>query len=94
MQIMATYTALPVGVYILSAGMYINSSPFATNIQFGLDGVNQNTNLQHLLSVANNNSAVVRLTTIWAQTTAVNVYFSAAGFFNFQNIAASYVRIG
>jgi hypothetical protein len=94
MQILATFTTLPIGVYILTAGVYINTTPYSTNIQFGLDGTTQNGDLQNVLSVSGAVGGVVRLTSIWVQTSAVNIYFSVSGIFLFQNITASYVRIG
>ena len=93
MQIIATFTALPPGVYILFGSVYINSTPFTSNIQFGTNGTVQNSDLQNIASVTSSASAVVRLTGLWVQSSAINVYFSAAGVYNFQNIGFYYVRI-
>jgi hypothetical protein len=93
MNILGTLTSLPIGVYILFGSVYINSTPYASNIQFGLDGTTQNGNLQNVLSVYGAAGGVVRITVVWAQTSAVNVYFSAVGQFNFNNISVSYLRI-
>jgi hypothetical protein len=92
MQILATFTALPIGVYILVGSVYINNIPFATNLQFGLNGTNQNGNLQNIQAVSGSD-AVARIVVLWPQTSAVNVYFSAVGTFNFNNINISYLRI-
>lgn len=95
MNSLVTLTSLPIGVYILNASTYINNAGYASNLQFGLDGTTQNGNLQNIISCANISQAqVVRITVLWIQTSAVNVYFSASGAYNFQNIYASYVRIG
>jgi hypothetical protein len=93
MNLIATYTLLPIGVYILNANVYITSFPFSSNIQFGLNATIQNPNLQNLLSTTGTVATVVRLTSLWVQTSAVDVYFSCSGQYNFHNIAISYLRI-
>jgi len=93
MQILGTFTSLPIGVYILFGNTYINSTPFNSNIQFGIDGTTQNGSLENILSVTSSTSGVVRLTVLWIQTSAVNVFFSASGIFNFQSTYVSYLRI-
>ncbi len=93
MNILATFTNLPIGVYILSGSVYINAV-FNSNLQFGLNGTTQNSNLQNIVSVGSTtNGGVFIITTTWIQTSAVNVFFSASGQYTFQNIAASYIRI-
>ncbi len=62
-------------------------------MQFGLNPTVQNANLQNLSSHNNPNGAVVMLTTIWVQTSAVLVHFSAIGVATYQGISATYVRI-
>ena len=94
MNILATFTALPIGIYILTGNIYITTSPFSSNIQFGVNGTTQNGNLQNLLSTTGTLASVVRITVVWFQTSAVNVFFSGSGSNSFENIAASYVRIG
>ena len=94
MNILATFTALPIGIYILTGNTYITTAPFASNIQFGLNGTTQNGNLQNLLSTAGTVATVTRITLVWFQTSAVNVFFSGSGNLSFENIAVSYVRIG
>jgi len=92
MQILATFTALPIGVYILVGSTYINTT-FSSNVQFGLNGTTQNGNLQNILSTSSTNNGVLRITGVWIQTSAVDVYFSASGLYSFQNIAFTYLRI-
>ncbi len=93
MNILSTFTNLPIGIYILTGSVYINSV-FNSNLQFGLNGTTQNGNLQNIVTVGSTtNGGVYMITTTWIQAAAVNVYFSASGQFTFQNIAASYIRI-
>ena len=91
---MITFTNLPIGVYILSGSIFANTSGYSLNLQFGLDGVNQNSPLANMQQYSHPSSGGVNLlTVVWFQTSVVNVYFSAGGVATYQGIRASYVRI-
>lgn len=92
MQPLASFTALPIGVYILNGSTFINNA-YNSNLQFGLNGTTQNGDLQNLLAVSSSVAGIVRLTALWVQTSAVNVFFSGTGSNNFQFISFSYLRI-
>ena len=71
--------------------MYINTT-YTVALQFGLNGTVQNGNLQNLTGL-NGVDNLARITGVWIQTSAVDVYFSASGLYSFQNIAFTYLRI-
>jgi len=93
MNSLITLPVLPIGVYILTGSIFITSTPYSSNIQFGLNGTTQNSNLQNILSTSGSVAGLVRINVMWVQTSAVNVYFSAGGSATFESISASYLRI-
>ena len=93
MNLLITIPELPIGVYILIGSIFITSAPYSSNIQFGLNGTTQNSNLQNISSASSSVAGLVRITVLWIQTSAVNVYFSAGGSATFESISASYLRI-
>jgi hypothetical protein len=97
MTTLATFTNLPIGIYILNGSTYVNTSgsAFGVNMQFGTSAGIQNGNLQNLQTYSYAAGSVIMLTTIWIQTSVVNVYFSASGSaaYPFENICATYLRI-